>query len=78
VLRGPRGAMTATIHTLSAQGLTQSEIAAKLGISRQAVSKGLKPKVPKKLGRPRTRCDVCTCAVCGGTWEPSRKRTRKP
>jgi predicted transcriptional regulator len=65
-----------TAHALAAKGLTQAEIAAELGVSRQAVSKGLKPKVPKKLGRPRTRCDVCVCSKCGGTWEPSRKRKK--
>jgi hypothetical protein len=64
------------IRALASDGLTREQIATKTGATRQAIASALAHN--SRLGRPRTRCDVCVCKTCGGTWEPSRKRGKKP
>lgn len=71
--------MTATraelIRALAADGLTREQIAKQTGATRQAIASAL-ARPSGRRGRPRTRCAVCVCAVCGGTWEATRVRER--
>ena len=61
------------IRALAADGLTRAQIRAQLpAATRQAIDAALRSS--GRQGRPRKRCARCTCAVCGGTWEPSRLR----
>ena len=60
-------------RALAADGLTPTQIAKQTGGKLQSVLSALRAK--GRMGRPRTRCAVCRCAVCGGTWEATRVRS---
>lgn len=62
------------IRALAADGLTDQQIREHTGASQSAVYHA--KRAGSRRGRPRTRCAVCTCAVCGGTWEATRVRER--
>ena len=62
-------------RALAADGLTIPQIAKQTGGMPEAIRDALKRKSGRR-GRPRTRCAVCVCAVCGGTWEATRVRER--
>jgi DNA invertase Pin-like site-specific DNA recombinase len=59
-------------RALAADGLTPAQIARQTGAKLQSVHSAINKQ--KGRGRPRKRCARCTCATCGGTWEPSRLR----
>jgi lambda repressor-like predicted transcriptional regulator len=75
-LKAPQQEMTtaAVVRQMHDAGESLAEIRAATGASRQAIYAAL--RADDERGRPIVRCEQCVCAICGGTWQARRGRSK--